>query len=220
VLDNNDDEAAFGTIACAICRTREALWVHALDPQLAQFQVSGDGHIWGSPLILCGRCDQSLRAADVEALVEADPSSSELHGRDLDERVGNGMRALVAADLGATPIDESRPPGYGDLVDAGFTPLENITGALFLADAWPDSDRCALLSISPDNSQGLHDDHHWFIRSPWPSIPLSDVFGLVINVLDEALRDMEPHYDEEQANTHVRELLTSSEEDIHCRLNT
>jgi hypothetical protein len=219
VVANPHAQANFGIIACDICRTSEALWVHALDPQLAQFRVFGDGHIWGSPLNVCERCDQSLRAGNIQALVAADPTSGSLHRRDLDERVGNGMRALVAADLGATPIDASRPPGYKDLVNEGFTPLENLTGALFLAHAWPERDRRALPPINPGDAHGLLDGRHWFVRSPWASIALSDVFGLVINVLDETLRNMAPRYDEEQANAHVRELLASSEANIQRQLN-
>lgn len=218
VVHNDADEAAFGTVRCVVCHTREAAWVHSLDPDRARFRKYGKGHVWGSPLSVCDQCERWLRAGDVEALVAADPDSGGLRVTDLDERVRNGFRALVDADLGGTPIDSLRPAGYRGLVDEGFTPLESITGALFLADAWPQSDRRALPATNPEEAQRLPEGKHWFVRSPWPPIALRDVFGLVTRALDESIDAMTPRYDEEQVKAHVRKLLASREEDIRHRL--
>lgn len=212
------DAAAFGTVACGICQTREAVWVHTLDLHLAQFRIFGKDHSWGSPVSLCDPCHWSLRAADVEALVAADPSTDGLDATNLDERVRSGLRALVAADLGSTAIDSARPAGYRDLIDEGFTPLENITGALFLAHAWPEIHRRALAPINPEATEYLPDGTHWFVQSPWPSIALRDVFDLVMSTLDEAFSATPPRHDEEQLTEQVRDLLACQEADIKRRL--
>ena len=219
-MDNTSDQVAFGAVACGVCQTREAVWVHTLDPQLARFRVFSKEHMWGSPISVCNKCEQLLQAADVEALVVADPTSGTLAGDDLDELVRNGLQALVAADLGATRVDASQSPRYQRLVSEGFSPLENITGAVFLGDAWPESDRRELPSVSAEGVLGMPADRHWFVRSPWPSVPLNDVFGLVISTLEESLNQMAPRYEEEQVKADVRVLFKSSEEEIRRKLGT
>jgi hypothetical protein len=212
--------ASFGTVACGLCQVYEARWVHALAAPRAEFGVHGKGHIWGSPLAVCDSCDRLLGCGDAGGLVNADPRSAELPGTELEEQVRNGVHALLAADLGGHDIDEDRPPGYRELVEQGFTPLETITGALHLARAWPE-DHCRTLPATDPASAGyLPDGKHWFIRSPWPSIPLEPLFHLVIRTVDSTLDRQPGHgYDEHLVNAAVRELLRGSEHDVAARLN-
>jgi len=209
-----DRPAGFGTVPCGLCRVHEARWVHPLDPDRAEFRVYGKGHVWGSPLSVCDRCDRLIRERDADGLVAACPDAAGLTGTDLDEQVGNRVRALVAADLGGHGITLDRPAGYAALVAEGFTPLENITGALHLARAWPAEHRRALAATDPDDASWLPDGQHWFVRSPWPSIPLQSLFGLVLRTLDATLDRQGQRFDEEQAVAAVRDLLSGSEQDI------
>ena len=218
--NNHPVRASFGTVACGLCHVYEAKWVHALDPRRAEFRVHGKGHVWGSPLAVCDRCDQLLRSDDINGLVNVDPRSAELTGTELEEQVRNGVHALLVADLGGHDIDQDRPPGYRELVEQGFTPLETITGALDIARSWPEEHCQTLPATDPASAAYLPDGKHWFIRSPWPSIPLEPLFHLVIRTLDSA-RDRQPSqgYDQHLMNVSVRDLLTGSERDIAARLN-
>jgi hypothetical protein len=186
-------ELAFGLIACGVCEQREARWSHQLDPYRSQFRLAGKGHVWGSPVVLCDGCSELLGAADIDGLLAASA-----------EPEPDALRALVAADLGAVGLDELRPPDYQELVDAGFVPLPNVTGADFLGAAWP-----------PDSRRQAGSE--WFIRSPWPDLDLADVFGLATRTIDDSVRAHGSGCSDVQLVADVRDLLADGAE-VHRRL--
>jgi hypothetical protein len=167
---------------------------------------------------VCDRCDRLLRERDVEGLVAVHSGAADRTGPDLGELVRGGIHALLVADLGGQDIARERPVGYAALVAEGFTPLENITGALHLAQAWPAEHRRALPATDPDDASWLPDGQHWFIRSPWASIPLAPLFDLVLRTLDAAFDRDRPPFDDETAHAVVRDLLSRSEPEITALL--
>lgn len=217
--DSSTAPVAFGMVACGLCHLYEARWVHALDMRLAEFRVYGKGHVWGSPLTVCDRCHEMLLSKDADGLVAIDPRAADLEGQDLREQLGNGVASLVAADLGGHDINEDRPGGYLELVRQGFIPLENVTGALHLALAWPEEHRRSLPATDTDDISYLPEGKNWFIRSPWPSIPLEPLFRLVIRTVDETLDRQAGHrFDEQLVNAEVRNLLSGSQREIEAKL--
>ncbi len=164
---------------CSICESAAAAWVHVLDTEAARFRVYGKGHIWGSPIEICEQCGALLGAGDVEGLVAvAQREEGIVTERDVDERIRNGMVALVRADRGAVPLAEWLPPGYADLVADGYVPIDEVTGAVHLAQAWPPALRRGVPETR-DGRRALSDDGLcWFVRSPWPSISVQDVLDL------------------------------------------
>jgi hypothetical protein len=146
-----------------------------------------------------------------------------LQPNDVEEQVRDGLRALTESVVRIVPIDDISPPGSRALVDEGFTPLEEITGALFLAAAWPSEYRRALPPRNSDDASQLPDGKHWFVRSPWPSIPLDDLFDVVMQTLDDCVRESsgtpEPaQLMQSRIVERVRELLALGEEDLGRRL--
>jgi hypothetical protein len=149
--------------------------------------------VWGSPITLCEECSRLLRADDVDGLLAASADAEP-----------DAVRALVAADLGAVGLDDLRPRGYRELVDAGFVPLANITGADFLGEAWPSNHR-------------RHGGGQWFIRSPWPDLDLADVFGLATQTIDDSVHTHGSGVNDTQLEADVRELL-ADEAEVRRRL--
>lgn len=195
-METGDGALALGVAACALCVVHEVEWVHHLDWDRAQFRVYGKGHVWGSPIHICESCHALLIEKDVEALVAVRVKANELSPTDLDEQIRNGNRALVTADLGGRPIDETRPSGYRKLIEQGFAPLEQVTGDLTLADVWPKEHRRGLAEPDAELAADLElpEGQHWFVRSPWATVPLSRLFELISREADRALR--EGHADE------------------------
>ena len=69
-------------------------------------------------------------------------------------------------------------PGVTELRRLGFEPVEEYTGALWVADVWPDDHRRFVpetreywLREMPETSGRL-----WLLRSPWPAWTLRDTF--------------------------------------------
>jgi hypothetical protein len=69
-------------------------------------------------------------------------------------------------------------PGVRELRQLGFEPVEEHTGALWVAEVWPDRHRRFVsetrefwLRAEPELSGRL-----WLVRSPWPGWTVSDTF--------------------------------------------
>jgi hypothetical protein len=186
-------ELPFGVVACALCERRPARWSHQLDPARSEFRVAGKGHIWGSPIALCDVCSGLVRAGDADGLCAASPDAEP-----------DAIRALVAADLGAVDLDELRPTGARELVEEGYVPLGNITGADFLGDAWPADHR-------------RQAGGEWFVRSPWPDLDLADVFQLATTQIDDSMRVHGSRVSEAQLVDDVQTLL-ADEAEVRRRL--
>jgi hypothetical protein len=69
-------------------------------------------------------------------------------------------------------------PGALEFVDAGFEPLEELTGVTWIGEHWPAEHR---RSLTETRSENLAFDHDvvWFVRSPWPSLTAAEAISLV-----------------------------------------
>ena len=70
-------------------------------------------------------------------------------------------------------------PGVLALRRLGFAPVEEYTGALWVADVWPETDRASVaetrefwLMSMPETAGRV-----WVLRSPWPTITLRDAIN-------------------------------------------
>jgi hypothetical protein len=70
-------------------------------------------------------------------------------------------------------------PGAAELLAEGFVPLEQLTGATSVAEAWPEEHRRVLPETRPAMQTDLDDGRIWFVRSPWPTISPADVLSMV-----------------------------------------
>jgi hypothetical protein len=70
-------------------------------------------------------------------------------------------------------------PGAAELIRAGFEPLESMTGASWVAEAWPDEDRASLPESRLDRIFEPRDETVWFVRSPWPGISVDDALTII-----------------------------------------
>jgi hypothetical protein len=111
-----------------------------------------------SPIFFCARCERLYRAGDDEALVT--------------------FAVLRQADLGATTYDDFLPIGTLELRQAGFVPVSELTGDDSIVDAWPaEHRRC--VPVTDQAAGAPTDNQFWLIRSPWPSLSMTDVFAVI-----------------------------------------
>ena len=171
---------------CAFCDERRAVWIHHLDPNKAQYLIFGKGHTWADRADLCARCEQLYRAGDDEALVAL---RHRTWPADVDDSHRKAVAAFRRADLGPTPIAQWWPPGVAQLVAEGFTPLEDLTGNLEIAAAWPTLHRRSVPETRDGWDDVWDDGRCSLVRSPWPSVPLSEVIRLLWTYVDEAMPD-------------------------------
>ncbi|HZC51416.1 MAG TPA: hypothetical protein VE441_02820 [Mycobacterium sp.] len=149
--------------------------------------IFGKGHTWADRADLCARCEQLFRAGDDEALVALLERS---WPADVDESHRKAIAAFRRADLGPTLIAEWWPPGVARLVAEGFTPLEDLTGDLWIAAHWPQLHRRSVPETR-DGWDDLWDDGRcWLVRSPWPSVPVSEAIRLLWIYVHEATPDL------------------------------
>jgi hypothetical protein len=83
----------------------------------------------------------------------------------------------------SSALDSPRPDtvvGVLDLRAQGFEPIEEYTGAVEVAQLWPDSHR---RSVPETRAAWLDapdcDGRLWIVRSPWPSVSLRDALNLL-----------------------------------------
>jgi hypothetical protein len=71
--------------------------------------------------------------------------------------------------------------GVAELRAEGFEPIEEHTGALWVADVWPDDDKRSVPETRPywlANETQTH-DRVWLLRSPWPTLTVREVFAVL-----------------------------------------
>ncbi|GMA23554.1 hypothetical protein GCM10025864_13130 [Luteimicrobium album] len=89
------------------------------------------------------------------------------------------VEVLRRADLGPVWCDDLLPPGAVAVRDAGFTPLEDVTGHQGAWRLWPEAHRRSVPETRPEwlteNDVGQTDGRYWLVRSPWPGLTVVDV---------------------------------------------
>lgn len=94
-------------------------------------------------------------------------------------------------------------PGADDLIAAGFEPLEELTGVTWIGAQWPTAHRRALPEVRADYLEA-GEDVVWFVRSPWPSMTVTEVISLVWSQL--------PRDDESSWPATIRDVLSWPED--------
>jgi hypothetical protein len=70
--------------------------------------------------------------------------------------------------------------GVADLRRQGFAPIEEYTGAIWVAQLWPQVDRRWVAEVRPVwLSDSDSDGRLWLVRSPWPGLGLRDCLNVV-----------------------------------------
>jgi hypothetical protein len=104
----------------------------------------------------------------------------------------------------STLPDSDTVPGVVELRTQGFEPIENFTGAFWVAQLWPDEHR---RSVRETRSAWLEDSHSdgrlWLVRSPWPGLTIEDS----LNVLWTWVERDHAALDEDLWTRRVREAL-------------
>lgn len=159
--------------SCAICGTRDVVWVHPLDREKSQFQLWGKQHTFPSYWALCDRCEGKYQAGDEEALVELMGAGRHEYSH-VDEEVRTTLAAFRVADRGARGFADA-PAEVVRLLEQGFEPLHGYTGAVDeVWSVWPVDMRVELPpEVQPDEERRL------FVRSPWPSVSVPQLIGLL-----------------------------------------
>jgi hypothetical protein len=136
----------------------------------------------GWQIALCDRCHQDYLSDRDDALARAW----------LEDQRGDGSEArqvveVVRARQSEPPIARSEAivPGVAEVIAAGFTPIENLTGMVEVALVWPEEHRRSIPEVRP---WALEDERLqgqlWSVRSPWPDLNLEDVFLCLWSVVD------------------------------------
>ena len=87
-------------------------------------------------------------------------------------------------------------PGVAELRSVGFEPVEEFTGALLVAEMWPDEHR----RFVPETRQRWLDEEPelagrlWMLRSPWAGWTLSETFSAMWRWLERSDRDYDADY--------------------------
>jgi hypothetical protein len=115
----------------------------------------------------------------------------------------NLHQTTSAVSVSVSP-DPDGVPGVTELRAQGFTPIEEHTGALWVAQLWPEQHR---RSVTETRSSWLDDPHSegrlWLTRSPWPTLSLEDSLNVLWTWVE---RDHAP-LDEDLWRQRVREAL-------------
>lgn len=98
--------------------------------------------------------------------------------------------------------------GVVDLRRQGFEPIEEYTGAVEVARLWPEAHRRSVAETRPEWLDGGHPDGRlWLVRSPWPSLSLSEC----LNVLWSWVERDQPRLTQELWRQRVSEALAWDE---------
>jgi hypothetical protein len=100
-------------------------------------------------------------------------------------------------------------PGVLALRGLGFEPVEEYTGALWVADVWPRGHRRSMaetrdswLTSMPETAGRV-----WLLRSPWPSLTLREAF----NAMWRCIERPEAEQDPDRLRADAAEFLSLSE---------
>jgi hypothetical protein len=85
-------------------------------------------------------------------------------------------------------------PGVSELRTAGFEPVEEHTGALWVCDVWPEHLKRSVPETRPDWLENETQTHHrvWLVRSPWPTLTVSAVFCVVWSWIERDHAELDP----------------------------
>jgi hypothetical protein len=100
-------------------------------------------------------------------------------------------------------------PGVLAIRGLGFEPVEEYTGAVWVADVWPEAHRRSVaetrdfwLTSMPETAGRV-----WLVRSPWPSLTLREAF----NAMWRWVERPEVEYDPDNVRARAAEFLSLSE---------
>jgi hypothetical protein len=137
----------------------------------------------GWQIALCDSCHRDYLGGRDDVLAAA-----WLEHQGGDENKARQVVEVVRARQSEPPIARSQAivPGVAEVMAAGFTPIENLTGMLEVALVWPQDHRRSI----PEVRLWALDDERlegrlWLVRSPWPGLTLDDVLVCLWSVVDE-----------------------------------
>jgi hypothetical protein len=70
-------------------------------------------------------------------------------------------------------------PGVTALRGDGFEPVEELTGALWIAEVWPEQHRRSVAETRTEWLDDNRDGRLWLVRSPWAALSADDVFTML-----------------------------------------
>ncbi len=166
---------------CVFCGD-PAVWIHRLDRRRTGFRVEGEARVVAGDVGTCDACEARWRAGDDDALVarQLGRADGEAPG-DVEARVF--LAVIRRADLGAVARDDLLPPGAVSVREAGFTPVEDVTGLLGVWRVWPEAHRRSVPETRPEwlgeNDLPETDGRYWLVRSPWPGLRVDEVLNVL-----------------------------------------
>ena len=169
--------------SCLFCGTRDWEWVYLLlrEPEWVK-QLD-----WtiGWDVVMCDACRGHYDRGEDEVLVRK--LVEQRDREDFDEAQAQLLAKVVRERQSEPPIPrrDAIVPGVAELMSEGFTPIEDLTGAESVALVWPEEHRRSVPEVRAwmlehKELQG----RLWAVRSPWPGIPLKDVFRCLWSVVD------------------------------------
>ena len=169
-----------GLVACTLCGTKPVGYLAAAESR------PDDRFVLADPL-LCARCHELVSGPGSPA------SDAELAAR-LVEEFARWERPVVVERLRDRIIDievlAPAGPEIARLTGQGFEPLELHTGITDrLGPLWPEADRVAMADPRPHAET---DAPVWFVRSPWPTIALAEIFGFMWRWVERDPRPDDP----------------------------
>ncbi len=197
---------------CELCESFDVDWVHVLDPAKANFRQYGKGHVWAGHVYVCDRCDQLDRGGDIETLVSVRVGQEQLAPDVIDETIRKPLAVYRAAHQSTVAYDDFLPPGVRALREEGFVPVTELTGDDSVAQAWPAEHRRSVPETRPEwLASGSGDGLFWLIRSPWPSIPIADVFSVIWHYVEPRAPIVNDRIDPDQQQAAIAEFASLDE---------
>ncbi|HET6908397.1 MAG TPA: hypothetical protein VFH54_03580 [Mycobacteriales bacterium] len=100
--------------SCALCGTREVVWVHPLDRQKIAYREYGKGHTLPTFWVTCRECERLVELGDDDELVDRmkmsggfRPEIDHWSTADVDEVLRKPLAVFRAADLGRKPLPDA-----------------------------------------------------------------------------------------------------------------
>ena len=168
------------------CGRPDTEWQHDLDRELVHFRTRFDrGRVWGSTQVLCDDCEQRYRGGDYLALarVTADLDGADgraaIAGAGEDDQqslvVQDELIALAAFCRADLRVRRLATPDF----PAGFAPVDEYTGALWVTEVWPAEFCVSVAETRPGHLDQDPEARIWLLRSPWPALSLAETFAVL-----------------------------------------
>jgi hypothetical protein len=186
----------YGT--CVFCQSSDTVWQHDLNRSLAAFRtLHGSGSTCSTSLPLCERCEALYNDGDYGALAQL-RQAQPWYQDDTLAGLLVGIAAVCRADRGPRPLAVPEFP-------AGFEPWDQLTGAEWMFDLWPEQHR---RTVAETRRPQLDDDSGAQIQllaSPWPSLTLRDALNMLFRWAE---LDWDPEVTADPYPSRVAEALT------------